>query len=249
MPNQALPRQRSWRSGGASATPIGAVFDGSNDYLSRGGGLTGAADGKLVTLSFWIKLAGDAATDPILYGASGRWVTSKDQTTDNILVEARDSGGNVRLSVNSASNTLKAANGWQHVLASFDMANSSKRHLYIDDTSSLSVSTYTNTDLDFTLSDWFVGIPATPALKLAATLADLWFAPGVYIDFSVEANRRKFITAAGGPASLGSDGSAPTGTPPLLFLGGPEISTWHTNKGTGGGMTVTGALTSAAGPT
>ena len=41
--------------------------------------------------------------------------------------------------------------------------------------------------------------------------------------------------------NLGSDGSTPTGTAPILFLNNPA-STWHTNLGTGGGMSLTGTL-------
>ena len=49
-------------------------------------------------------------------------------------------------------------------------------------------------------------------------LAEVWFAPGVFIDFSNPANRAKFHDGAGRPVSLGVDGSNPTGSPPLLYM-------------------------------
>ena len=92
------------------------------------------------------------------------------------------------------------------------------------------------------MADWGVGGLPDGTLKLDGSIAELWFAPGVYIDLSVEENRRKFITDALRPANLGSDGSTPTGSAPLIYLSG-ATSSWHTNKGTGGGFTENGDLT------
>ena len=75
-------------------------------------------------------------------------------------------------------------------------------------------------------------------------MAELWYAPGVYIDLSVVANQRKFRTAAGKPAYLGPTGAIPTGTDPLVYMSG-VTATWKTNKGTGGGFTEHGALADA----
>ena len=60
----------------------------------------------------------------------------------------------------------------------------------------------------------------------------------------MEANRRKFIDVDGKPVDLGSDGSTPTGTVPLMFFSGPTDD-WHINKGSVGGFTETGAFTDA----
>lgn len=80
---------------------------------------------------------------------------------------------------------------------------------------------------------------------LTGNVADFWFAPGQFIDFSIEANRRKFIGADGKPVDLGSDGSAPTGAAPTIFLSGDDAG-FATNRGTGGAFTLTGALTNAS---
>lgn len=75
--------------------------------------------------------------------------------------------------------------------------------------------------------------------------ADTWIAPGQFIDFSVEANRRKFIDVNGKPVDLGADGSTPTGTAPPMFFSG-NAAGFPTNKGTGGVFTLTGSLTNAS---
>jgi hypothetical protein len=77
--------------------------------------------------------------------------------------------------------------------------------------------------------------------KFNGDVADLWWAPGVYLDLTVTANRRKFISADRRPVPLGANGQTPTGSAPLIFLSG-DLAAWHTNKGTGGGLTQTGAL-------
>ncbi len=76
-------------------------------------------------------------------------------------------------------------------------------------------------------------------------VADAWLAPGQFIDFSIEANRRKFINANGKPVDLGIDGSIPTGTAPAIFFSG-DSSSFGTNKGTGGNFTAVGSLTNAS---
>lgn len=62
------------------------------------------------------------------------------------------------------------------------------------------------------------------------------------IDFSVEANRRKFIDASGKPVDP-AGAVAEFGAPICLFSG--NSSTFATNQGSGGAFTLTGSLTNA----
>ena len=135
---------------------------------------------------------------------------------------------------------------WRHVLLSWDLTSTSKRHFYVDDVSaSPTWNPYVNQAQDWTTGDrWVVESIGTPALE-AVELADLWFDEQTYLDFSQAANRRKFISSAKKPVYLGTDGALPVGAAPLVFLSG-DVSAWHTNKGTGGGFTEYGALTAAA---
>jgi hypothetical protein len=70
-------------------------------------------------------------------------------------------------------------------------------------------------------------VPTGVFRGIIGDLAELWFAPGVFIDFSIEANRRKFRKANGKAASLSNDGSGPTGTPPLFYM---TITPFSTNE-------------------
>lgn len=222
-------------------------LDGANDYLTRGAALTGGTTTKLLTFSFWIKqrtatngrvlagvssIGGSTARSRISYGASGA----------SLDIHGHNAAGTSILQVNV---TPPALGVWSHVLGSVDLANSSNRHVYVNDAvQSPTWTTYTNDSMDFGASaaDWGVGAYPNGGSKLDAELFDLWYAPGVYIDFSVEANRRLFSRVVGShytAKDLGATGDGPTGAAPLVFFSG-AFSNWHTNKGTGGGFTVHG---------
>lgn len=82
------------------------------------------------------------------------------------------------------------------------------------------------------------------SLNQVVDYADIWWAPGQFVDFSVTANRRKFISASGKPVNLGASGVTPTGTAPFAFFSGP-FTTFATNLGTGDTFTASGALSAS----
>lgn len=228
---------------------LGVTFDGTNDYMVRGGGLTGAVDSRLGMASFWVNLnGGDAATMFVFRGAANgpRLVRSNANLWAVTLLNA---AGTSSFTIRAATQSV-VATGWQHVLVSWstDAAAGAKiGQIYIDDVSD--PGTFTDADaafdIDYTDTDHAIGADTAGTAKLNADLADMavWF--GERLDLSVVANRRKFISVAGKPVPLGVDGSGPTGTPPIVFQRGPA-ATFAINRGTGGDFTVTGALTDAA---
>lgn len=223
-------------------------FDGVNDYLTRGAGLTGAADSKQVTLSFWINVLaadGGSSGNRIFQGVSSGIVSIftffREYSDNSLRIFARSTTGSTILDVRTNPNSAQSADGWLHILFSADMA-AGTAHLYINDELQLNTTTFTNATIDFTGANWSVGAQVDGTQKYTGDIADLWFMPGVYIDFSQEANRRKFVSESGIPVYLGTDGSIPTGAAPVIYLSSATDS-WHTNKGTGGGFTENGALT------
>ena len=117
------------------------------------------------------------------------------------------------------------------------------RYAYIDDVSAGTWSTYLDDNTDFTAGDLGWGSNAAPT-RFRGDMADLWLRfGGSVIDFSVEANRRPFITADGKPAN-------PTGWPAGGQVGlHGAVNGWHTNKLGGGGLTVAaGALGAGTAP-
>lgn len=217
--------------------------------LARGGGLTGSSDSKLWAISVWGKKNTDGVTYRVFNGntALGGGVATV-RTRFAFDSDGRfqflgfNSAGTEILNILTSSTALTVASSWVNILASVDMANSSNRHIYVNDVSDLAtVTTYTNDTIDFTYADWGVGGQPNSSGLLDGAMADVWFAPGVYIDFSVTANRRLFIDAQGRPVSLGPTGAIPLGTPPLSYTRGPA-SLAATNFGTGGSYTVLGSL-------
>lgn len=224
--------------------PVAAAFDGTAAYLRRVAGLTGAADSKLFTISAWIRINSTAAqtliaSETALAGGTIRIAAGIAAGGRFYVIGVNSAGTNI---LDQRSSVLPVG-PFIHIIASFDLSNSAKRFIYVDDVSDISQNnTYTNDTIDFTVADWSIGAIADGTAKLGGSVAELWCAPGVYLDLSVTANRRKFVTADIDPVDLGATGNTPTGSDPLVFMSG-AIAAWHTNKGTGGGFTLTGTLT------
>lgn len=225
-------------------------FDGTNDYLVKSANLSGAADSKLLTGSVWLKAGADGTDGRVLNstntlaGTDSRIALIR-SASNRFQITGTNAANSVILNVTSSANVIIVAAGWVHCLFSFDMSDTGKRHLYINDVSDRTDTTYTDDTIDNTVADWAIGARPSAANKFNGDMAELWLQLGLYIDFSIEANRRRFITAAKKPAYLGPTGARPTGSAPIIFLSGATAS-WETNKGTGGGFTENGALANAS---
>lgn len=213
------------------------------DWLTRGGDLTDITDTKRVTGSVWVRrtTSGAGAVDEI-YSASSRFRITFD-IGDNVRVTARNAADTSILSHSSAAIT---DSDWHHILFSIDMENQAGSYVYVDDVNATNFFTFTDDFIDIAGGGHSIGANGGSNL-FDGEMADFWLDTGTYIDLSVEANRRKFIDAAGNPADLGSAGEGPLGTAPDVFMSG-DIADWHTNKGTGGGFTENGEITEAFGP-
>lgn len=226
----------------------GADFDGTNDYMNRGGGLTGAADSKLGIVSFWIRIdGGNGSSRYIFYRSSGSIQNYIEIDSANKIWMFFDDSTNSPVVQLSSASTYLASATWLHILASWDLANTTG-HYYINDVSAPGDAIFTNNTIDYTLSDTEIGAAGTVG-KFNGCIADLYFAPGQYLDFSLVSNRRKFISASGKPVHLGTDGSLPTGTAPIMYHhidDGEAVANFATNRGTGGNFTITGSLDTAS---
>lgn len=77
------------------------------------------------------------------------------------------------------------------------------------------------------------------------TVADLWFAPtNAFVDLSIIANRRLFVSQTGAAQNLGADGALPQQVSPPVFLSSDGTPpTFSLNNGRGGGFPpTTGSL-------
>ena len=230
------------------ATKNAATFDGANDHLATGGALTGAANSKLWTVSFWFK-RGDISRDQHIISSSGAGARVRFRSDNTIEANAEDEIDVEVLEIRSATANTDTS-GWHHYLMSLDMSDSGKRHIYVDDSEDFGVATpYADEELDFTKGDHSVGATTTPTGRYDGCLSELWNGQGVYFDFSDEGNRRKFISSDLKAVDLGSDGSRPNGTAPIIYLANP-FGTFELNLGAAPeDYSVTGALTDCTGPT
>lgn len=229
-----------------------ADFDGANDYLSRGADLTGASDSKSGIISAWLRFDAGVAQQFVLDNAATAATRFFFYRTslNRFAVSGRNSAGTVILSLSSNTAYTNGAT-WLHVLVSWDLATAAG-HLYVNDVEDAFVTkTLTDDTLEYTTGAFHVGASpnASAGDEMDGCMAEVYFAPGQYLDFSSTTNRRKFISASGKPVHLGTDGSLPTGTAPLLYLhldDGEAVANFATNRGTGGDFTITGTLDTAS---
>ncbi len=250
--------------GGGSTAASGYIasafdYDGTNDYQKRGGPLTGAIDGANCIVSSWVRLDGGNATDMRILSGVGGIIGAEGgnspgaSAAQGVLLVRRSSNtfrlsltfgdATLRLSMDTVSTYVSGA-AWIHILASYDGTNS---HFYINDVSDKLVNSAAAGNIGFaTAADWIIGAlptafnPLVVGERLNACVSEL-FMHSSYLDLSVTANRRKFISATGKPVSLGADGSIPLGVQPLLYVPSGDASGIG-NKGTGGAFTTVGAL-------
>jgi len=223
-------------------------FDGTNDYLSKSSDLTGNADGKVFTFSCWIYTYRDASTP-----AGGRSVyNTRDatsgfqvfvQNTEYVNIYAKNAAGTTVLELATwISNDYDYIDRWISILISVDLTDTGKRSVYIDDVEVTgNWTTYTDDNIDFTKGSedlmigrayWHAGTTNFEG-RMAHVLLDY-----NYLDLSIEANRRNFITADLHPASE----SVQAALSPILYLPMTNPDTAATNAGTGGDFAVAGTI-------
>lgn len=231
-----------------SVVVIAVEFDGANDYIDYGDVSASLTDSKLVTISMWVKLPAWPALDGriINFDASNNTrfgLFYFAATSGRFSFQGRQpAGGASTLVVNVDDLPI---NSWFHFLVSIDMASGVQAYVN-DAAANLTVTTRTDAVLDFTCNHTSIGrFIAAQANLFDGYISELWMDIGTALDISVQANRRKFISAAGKPVDLGADGSTPTGSQPEFFHSG-AVASWHTNKGTVSGGTETGEITEAA---
>ena len=238
----------------AGGTPLikvdAADFDGTNDRMSRGAGLSGVSDGGSGILSLWFRIDGGA-----LGGTGIRQILASYNgligvifaSDNNVLFQLADVTETATFQMRTTSGYAPSAT-WRHLLASWNI-DTSATHLYITDASDKTLDTIGLSPLDYTDTNWAIGDIAVGTAKFNGCLAEFYFAPNQYLDFSDVNNRRKFISAGGKPVHLGVDGSLPTGTAPAIYQhldDGEAVANFATNRGTGGNFAITGTLDTAS---
>jgi hypothetical protein len=223
-----------------------AEFNGTNQSLSRfnsgSNAIVGITNGKSFSVAMAFRtdtrLNDEAFIAQSDGGSGGKGVRVDYFSTTTLDIQAGNAAGTNILRATSTV-SLDDTN-WHILLASFDLSNVSKRHLFLDGVSDLSVITYTDDTIAFDVDRFTIGAGVGGADFLDGKIGFLWFNTE-YVDFSQEANRLKFFDAFGYPVDLGEDGSLPTGNQPLIYLN--EGFHLGTNLGSGGNFTPVNAPT------
>jgi len=219
--------------GGAAEVAEAVSFDGVNDFLSKLYSANGlATSSKTFTFSGWFYWAGNSSQTIF--------------QTPTFLISCNNSVKKVTISGYSdtyatilgytPTNTI-AKNTWNHILVSMDMSDSSKRHVYFNDVADAgSYSSYSNTAIGFGQAG--TTTISSGSAEIEGRLAHIYL-DTTYRDFSVESNRRLFVTENYKPAS-GLDSLSPPIYFPLT-----DASTAGDNSGTTGNFTVNNTLDTA----
>jgi hypothetical protein len=239
------------QSPGLSLTAIGNVngsnylvnavkFNGTSNWLNNAG-LTSIANSKKGSLSCWIRL--DSNADQYIFTIGSGPKFRMLLVSGQFQISALNSSNVVILGMHTTL-TYSSGSTWYNILASWDLSTATT-NLYINSVSDKTTSTATNDTINYadTAVNTFIG-RANAGSLFSGALAELWFDPTSTIDFTNASNRAKFISG-GFPVNLGSDGSTPTGTAPIVYLKS-MASVCGTNSGTGGNFTQNGTFAIAS---
>jgi len=228
-----------------SYTAQSVTFDGA-DRLARGAALTGVVAGKAGMFSGWVKFAAGGSSQQFIVGRSiSSGLRVERSSSGRITVDGRNSGESAILQIRTNTTGFITSTAWHHILASWDLATG-RAQLYIDGVTDVdgAFTVTINDTIAYNTPDYGVGASTLATNFLIGDMADPYLNTVTSLDLSVLANRQKF-NIADTPVDLGADGSTPTGSAPAVFLSG-AVASWHTNKGAGGGFTLTGALAAGA---
>ena len=220
------------------------VTFGSSTVLARGSAFTGAVDSDTFTMSFLMRPANDGTTRIIL--ADGGTHTLLNLTPGNQLHLYIEDAHGASVGVEITTTDTFLAGNLYHVAIEVDLSAGVANIYRAVNGGAIAATTLTTGtapnlqvggNISWTDPVWYVGFTSS---YYTGDLGTYYLNIGVRIDLTNSANMEKFYKD-GISQNLGSDGSTPTGTAPILFLNNPA-STWHTNLGTGGGMSLTGTL-------
>lgn len=214
------------------------AFDGLS-YATHTGDLTSVSDSKVGIFSAWFKTS-SASEMRFLYNPGGYFDAYISSTGAVFFV-----GYAVSAILNIHSGAGLADGNWHHVVASWDLNNGASGGLYIDGSSSYFQTTFTNNTIDYSRSgNWTVGGVGNTTYRLIGSLSEVYFNSASYVAASTLVSAFRNGTK---PKDIGSDGSTPTGSQPIVYLHTGKGATFGNSSGYGGNFdSYTGTLTEDA---
>lgn len=218
------------------------------------------ADSPLLTVSLWVFSAVQQSARSIwLNDSNGNQVPSLKFFNNGAGLGYNCTGNNATFTDPFAvSNTVAGAlSTWNHLLISINLNNTTgpiKSAGFVlngVDVTNQSAQNATVYNMAFNGKVLSLGYLF---LNMVGALSEFWYAPGVsLLDASgviPQSEIDKFYNPLNGkPMNLGADGSAPTGSPPAIYLHadlGSEVATFSVNSANGVALTATGTALAAS---
>ena len=133
---------------GSAYSAVSVLFDGTNDYLTSGADLSGAADGKRMIVSFWMNVKGGDGTERVFFQQAGNVTELKFTSGNKLQFDLNGAGTRI-----VSTDTFLAAAGWVHVYFSMDVNAGGGNYfkLYTNDSEvSYDTQAVDDTNKDFT---------------------------------------------------------------------------------------------------
>lgn len=167
------------------------------------------------------------------------WIATSSSPSGGIslLGSSDPDGATLNLSANSQG-ALISVNAWNSILVSVDMTAASigdGLKVWVNDVEATMTGSFqTPNPIRWNDTNNFISVwkDFTSGNSIDGYVSAVWFDFDRFVDFDVEANRRKFIDSDGRPVSLGFDGSVPFGAPPTMYFDNP-VSLYNVNRGSG----------------
>lgn len=209
----------------------GKKFDGATDYLDANA-LTGVADGKAGTLAIWMRYANAASAVEYTFHSTGTRFAVSRTAAGQINIVGLNAAGSTILSLSTGGSAPCAAAGTYAILASWDLAaGAGTARLYVNDTSNVVETTYTDDTIDYTVAENGIGGTVAGGNLFTGDIYSVWIDFTQRLNFATESVRRKFFDSNNNPVFLGRNGELPTGTAPGLYLGLDDYINWKRNRG------------------
>jgi hypothetical protein len=221
--------------------PVGAGCFRGDQYLNRGADLTGNANSKVCTLSFWFKY-GSWGARGVIHEFGGAWNSVYFDTDDRITFVANDVSGSLA-PVYMKSSVVPRDHVWHHYVFAFSLGTTNITRCYVDGVNvpGANQSAPTNTVIGWAgRGAYILGRSYdTDTYYQVGSLAEFYFNNKEFVDVSIPSNMAKFRNAAGKPVNLGPDGSWVTGNKPIVYFRydpfkDPNTNSFRINRGSDG---------------
>ena len=177
---------------------------------------TGAALSKTGTISLWAKRS-STGLHAVIYNTAK--VSCRFVSTGNAFRWGLENGAGT-LILDVKTTTAFTVDGlWHHLILSYDLSTLTYQ-CYVDgveETLILETSPVVDDTVDWLENALAIGSTTGGGAYFPGCLAEVYVALE-YIDLSDSDNLAKFINSDGKPVDLGTDGSTPIGTAPMIYL-------------------------------